>query len=454
MPTTFNSLRSRPLIKADYKGGPILHWMNRDLRMNDNWALIFAQQWAIKEKVPLIVLYNLVPDFLHGGLRQLAFKLQALEELEKTLKTKNISFVLVEGKKTDEEIVQFIHKEKIGGLVTDFFPLRISNQWLEHIKNNIQIPFYQVDAHNIVPCWIASPKQEFGAYTIRPKINKLLDQFLEDFPPIKKHPHSWNKKTPVHNWKKILKTSKTDRSVKPLTWIKPGEKAAIKMLKNFIEHGLADYAKKRNDPTLHALSNLSPYFHYGMLSVQRAATEIQKFDTNIVSQESYLEEAIVRRELSDNYCYYNQNYDNFNGFPAWAQKSLNEHREDPREYIYSLKKFEAGQTHDDLWNAAQKEMVATGKMHGYMRMYWAKKILEWTRSPEEAQKIAIYLNDKYELDGRDPNGYVGIAWSIGGLHDRAWFDRPIFGKIRFMSYNGCKSKFNVKAYIAYANSLP
>jgi deoxyribodipyrimidine photo-lyase len=453
MSATFNPVRSRQLINANFTNGPILYWMNRDVRMNDNWALIFAQQWAIKEKVPLVVLYNLVPDFLCGGLRQLSFKLKALEELQKSLSGKNITFALVEGQKTEEEIINFIHKEKIGGLVTDFSPLNVSKKWLEYITKNIQIPFYQVDAHNIIPCWIASPKQEFGAYTIRPKINKLLDQFLENFPPIKKHPHIWNKKTTPINWGKILKTSETDRTVKPVTWIKPGEKAAMQMLKDFIENHLADYAEKRNDPTLHALSNLSPYYHYGMLSVQRAAIEIQKFDNNIVSQESYLEEAIVRRELSDNYCYYNQNYDNFNGFPTWAQKSLNEHRDDPREYTYTLKEFETAQTHDDLWNAAQNEMVITGKMHGYMRMYWAKKILEWTTSPEEAQKIAIHLNDKYELDGRDPNGYVGIAWSIGGLHDRAWFDRPVFGKVRFMSYNGCKSKFDIKAYIAYANQL-
>jgi deoxyribodipyrimidine photo-lyase len=155
----------------------------------------------------------------------------------------------------------------------------------------------------------------------------------------------------------------------------------------------------------------------------------------------------VRRELSDNYCLYNQHYDSFAGFPAWARKTLDEHRQDPREYLYTLAQFEEAETHDNLWNAAQREMVETGKMHGYLRMYWAKKILEWTETPEEAVRIAIYLNDRYELDGRDPNGYTGIAWSIGGVHDRAWGARPVFGKIRYMSYNGCKSKFDVAAYI-------
>jgi len=169
--------------------------------------------------------------------------------------------------------------------------------------------------------------------------------------------------------------------------------------------------------------------------------------------EAFLEELIVRRELSDNYCFYNTHYDMFEGFPPWAQKTLNDHRKDHRPYRYSLSELEEAKTHDDLWNAAQMEMVKRGKMHGYLRMYWAKKILEWTASPEEALHVAIYLNDRYELDGRDTNGYTGIAWSIGGVHDRAWNEREVFGKIRYMSYNGCKSKFNVKSYVERITTL-
>jgi deoxyribodipyrimidine photo-lyase len=174
---------------------------------------------------------------------------------------------------------------------------------------------------------------------------------------------------------------------------------------------------------------------------------VKKHQIKSEKKESFLEELIVRRELSDNYCFYNDKYDQFEGFHPWAQKTLNEHRGDKREYVYSLEEFEEAKTHDDLWNAAQMEMVRRGKMHGYMRMYWAKKILEWTESPESALEIAIYLNDKYELDGRDSNGYAGIAWSVGGVHDRAWNERPVFGKIRYMSYNGCKRKFDIKRYI-------
>jgi deoxyribodipyrimidine photo-lyase len=218
-------------------------------------------------------------------------------------------------------------------------------------------------------------------------------------------------------------------------------------LKGFMREGLRSYDEARNDPTVDGQSNLSPYLHFGHISAQRVALAIRESDVGGKSRDAFLEELIVRRELSDNFCFYNRDYDRFEGFPSWAQTTLKQHLRDKRDYRYTLEQFESAGTHDELWNAAQMEMAKTGKMHGYMRMYWAKKILEWTESPEDALKIAMFLNDKYELDGRDPNGYVGCAWSIGGVHDRAWFERPVFGKIRYMSYNGCKSKFNVDAYV-------
>jgi deoxyribodipyrimidine photo-lyase len=211
------------------------------------------------------------------------------------------------------------------------------------------------------------------------------------------------------------------------------------------------YDERRNDPGANAQSGLSPYLHFGQISAQRVALEAEKYDRHLPSQESFLEELIVRRELSDNFCYYNDRYDSFDGFPDWARKTLNDHRSDPREHLYVLEILEAAGTHDPLWNAAQKEMVTGGKMAGYMRMYWAKKILQWSISPETALTDAIYLNDRYSLDGNDPNGYTGVAWSIGGVHDRPWFEREIFGKVRYMSQAGCRRKFNVERYIAGVN---
>lgn len=232
-----------------------------------------------------------------------------------------------------------------------------------------------------------------------------------------------------------------------------GEKAARNVLRSFLEQKLSSYEENSNNPTRQGQSDLSPYLHFGQISAQRVALEVLASAATGPARERFLEELIVRRELSDNFCFYNENYDTVAGFPAWARKTMGEHSSDKREYLYARHQFEEAGTHDGLWNAAQMEMVKRGKMHGYMRMYWAKKILEWSETPGEALDTALYLNDRYELDGRDPNGYTGCAWSIGGVHDRAWPRRPVFGKIRYMSFNGCKSKFNVNAYIDQVNSL-
>ena len=232
-------------------------------------------------------------------------------------------------------------------------------------------------------------------------------------------------------------------------WCTPGPRHGLNALNSFIVDRLAVFGKNRNNPTKVALSNLSPYYHFGQLAPARAALEVQKMAGKYKeSVEGYLEELIVRRELSDNFCFYNEHYDQICGASQWAQDSLDLHEDDEREYLYSLQELEAYQTHDDLWNAAQKQLVVQGKMHGFLRMYWAKKVLEWTESPKVALENTIYLNDRYSIDGRDPNGYVGCMWSICGIHDMGWKERPIFGKIRFMNYKGCKRKFDVKAFVA------
>jgi deoxyribodipyrimidine photo-lyase len=444
--------RIRILKQAEEKSGPIVYWMSRDQRAHDNWALIFAQEMALKQKASLAVVFCLVPQFLGATIRQYGFMLQGLQETERKLSEKNIPFFLTLGLPA-KEIQKFAEQNEISALVTDFDPLRLKREWKKGVLNRIDIPVYEVDAHNIIPCWIASPKQEFAAYTFRPKVKRQLSEFMDEFPNLKKHPFSWKEKSEETNWNKVKKSLNVDRKVLEVDWIKPGEKEAKQTLKHFVQHKLSDYDEKRNDPNQDGQSNLSPYLHFGQLSAQRVALEIRESSKTNSKQQAFLEELTVRQELADNFCFYNEHYDDFKGFPDWAKKTLNEHRRDRREYRYSLEQFETGQTHDDLWNAAQNEMVKAGKMHGYLRMYWAKKILEWTETAEEALKIAIYLNDKYELDGRDPNGYVGIAWSIGGVHDRAWFPRPIFGKIRYMSYKGAQSKFDVEAYIKKVNSL-
>lgn len=440
-----NEKRIRPLQKGDETNGPIVYWMSRDQRANDNWALLHAQQKAIETKRPLIVIFNLVTDFLEATVRHFDFMLKGLEEVESGLSEQNIPFKLLTGK-PEEQIPGFLKDINASVLITDFDPLKIKRIWKREVAKTISIPFYEVDSHNIVPCLYVSNKAEFAAYTIRPKVNKALIEFLDEYPAL----HKMKKSELTYDrtdWKKIKQSLTVDNNVKEVEWIKPGEKYALETLEYFLKEKFENYYSKRNDPTVDGQSNLSPYLHFGHISAQRVALETKRLNGNPDSEKVFLEELIIRRELSDNFCYFNKNYDSFNGFHEWAQTTLNEHRKDDREYIYNLQKFETAKTHDDLWNAAQMEMVNYGKMHGYMRMYWAKKILEWTKSPEVALKTAIYLNDKYELDGRDPNGYTGIAWSIGGVHDRPWFERPVYGKIRYMNRNGAEKKFDVKLYI-------
>ena len=425
--------------------GPVVYLMGRDQRADDNWALLYAIQLAKESGSQAEVLFCLVPGFSGAGLRQYGFMLRGLEKVALRLHSLGIRFNLLKGDPVTI-VPKFLDERKASGLVMDFDPLRGRQQWKERIATKIDIPFHEVDAHNIVPCRVASSKQAFGAYTLRPSVKRLIPEFLDEYPAL----------VPAGNHipgalafqaDGVLHELKPDPGVPEQNWLIPGEKEAMRQLEKFIEEKLDRYAADKNDPNLRATSGLSAYLHFGQLSAQRVALEIVKRVPASLSTAGFLEELIVRRELADNYCFYNPCYDSFEGFPDWAKKTLNQHRTDERSYAYCRDQFEQAATHDRLWNAAQNQMVKTGYMHGYMRMYWAKKILEWSASPEEALGTAIYLNDRYQLDGRDPNGYTGCAWSIGGVHDRAWSERPVYGKIRYMNDKGAARKFDVKKYV-------
>lgn len=439
--------RVHTVTEAPVRQGPVVYWMSRDQRAEDNWALLCAQEAALGRREALAVVFCLAPAFLGATLRQYRFMLDGLRETAARLAARRIPFFLLAGDPA-RAVPRFLREQAAGLLVTDFDPLRIKRDWQAAVARAAAIPFIEVDAHNIVPCRVASPKQEYGAYTIRPKIAAALVEYLGPFPALKRHSRAWQGRVPAPQWDRALASLGCDRSVGPVSWIRPGPAAADLTLKAFLQKKLAGYDEARNDPVRDGQSGLSPYLHFGQLSAQRVALEVRKAPAGRAARDAFLEELVVRRELADNFCFYNPYYDTAAGFPSWARKTLAAHRGDARAYRYPLRAFEEGRTHDPLWNAAQREMVLTGKMHGYMRMYWAKKILEWSVSPEAAMKTAVYLNDRYELDGRDPNGYAGIAWSIGGVHDRAWFPRPVYGSVRYMSASGCRSKFDVEAYIA------
>ncbi|KAM3866028.1 CPD photolyase [Diretmus argenteus] len=450
--TEFNTKRLRFIsdthkIKQNSDG--VLYWMSRDYRIQDNWALIRAQQFALAENLPLHVCVCLVvPKSDLSTLRHYSFMLKGLEEVATECKALDIQFHLLHGA-AGEVLPGFVSERGLGAVVTDFSPLREPLQWLEDVNKGLaeDVPLIQVDAHNVVPCWVASSKLEYAARTIRGKITKLLPEFLTEFPLVDKHPYTATRTAKPVDWTKTLASLQVDRTVGETEWAKPGTKAGVAMLESFIDLRLKHFATHRNDPNSAALSQLSPWIRFGHLSAQRVVLQVQQGGKDAgQSVSAFLEELVVRRELTDNFCFYNKKYDSIEGAYEWAQKTLKDHAKDPRPYIYSREQLEKAKTHDKLWNAAQYQMVTEGKMHGFLRMYWAKKILEWTSSPEEALSIALYLNDRYELDGQDPNGFVGCMWSICGVHDQGWAERPVFGKIRYMNYKGCLRKFDVAQF--------
>lgn len=431
--------------------GNVIYWMSREQRAEDNPGLLYAQQLAMAMETNLSVVFTLTGDYPGAMLRHYDFMIRGLLESAVSLHALHIPFHLLVGD-PPETLAGFLEEHGAGVVVTDFDPLRIKRQWVAASMQTSGAKFVEVDGHNVVPARFASDKIEFGAYTLRPKIRRHLDRFLEILPalrPMNRHAAMPELFSPAD----VLDSLRLDRSVGPVDWISPGSSAAAATLEVFITERLKGYAEQRNDPNLQMTSDLSPYLHFGQISAMRVAIEVLRQHPSDADSDAFLEELIVRKELSDNFCHYHSGYDSTAGFHEWAKKTHEAHRRDEREYVYTREQFEQGVTHDPLWNAAQLQMVRQGKMHGYMRMYWAKKILEWTESPAQAMEFAIYLNDTYSLDGRDPNGYTGIAWSIGGVHDRAWKERPVFGKIRYMNYNGARRKFDVQAYIRSVNEM-
>ncbi|TIH19177.1 deoxyribodipyrimidine photo-lyase [Marinifilum sp. JC120] len=440
--------RIHQLNSAEKSDGPIIYWMSREQRVRDNWGLLHAYELT-EGRVPLIVVFCLAPSFLGATLRHYDFMLKGLQQVERDLRCLGYDFVLLSGA-PDKVLPEFVSKVRAGAVVTDFDPLRIKRQWQDNLSRIINIPLIEVDGHNVVPVRFVTDKREYGARTIRPKIHRQLPEFLEEFPEFGPNGIRGDN-FPAVDWEQVRKCIVVDELVGPVD-LPSGEAFAHAALNEFVAYGLGDYADKRNDPNAEATSRLSAYYHFGQLAPQRAALIVADCLPGEGAQ-SYLEELIVRRELADNFCLHTPNYDSLDSAPEWALKTLAEHSADARAYLYTYDYFEQSRTHSALWNAAQNQMVRSGFMHGYMRMFWAKKILEWSASPEDALKITIALNDRYELDGRDPNGYVGALWSVAGLHDRGWKKRPVFGSIRYMNERGCRRKFDVDTYIEKWNSV-
>ncbi|MGH2905141.1 MAG: deoxyribodipyrimidine photo-lyase [Solirubrobacterales bacterium] len=422
--------------------GPVIYWMSRDQRVFDNWGLLHAQELAEAAGTHVRVVFCLLPRCGAASRRSYDFMLGGLKEVERDLFDLGIPFELRFGDVRDQ-----LHDA--GAVVCDFSPLRPSRARREALAESLAVPLIEVDSRNIVPAWQAADKHVYAAFHLRNRYKDLLPEYLTQMPdpaPQSGLPPSAFVNT---DWQAAAEFVEAEAFGPPVEFV-PGEAAAHDALTRFVEQRLNGYAEKRGLPDDDHQSGLSPYLHFGQLSVQRAVLTVRASGAPQADIDEFIDEAVVWRELSDNFCWFEPGYASFDGFPNWARETLTAHAGDAREIVYSLADFEAAATHDELWNAAQIEMIETGKMHNYLRMYWAKKILEWSESPAEAVRIAVLLNDRYELDGRDSNGYAGIAWSIGGVHDRAWQERPVYGKIRYMNYNGAKRKFDVEAYIKRA----
>ena len=444
--------RVRKLNEKAKGSGPVIYWMQRDQRIGDNWALNYAQAGARAAGTSLHVVFVLTPTFLGASIPHYMFMLQGLQQLANSLGEFGIGFHLLEGSPVDV-LPTFCRSLAAGLLVSDYNPLRAPRTWREDVARKISMAHHEVDAHNVIPPWVASSKREFAARTLRPKIHRLFDAYRIPVPEPKPMPKTQATAPGPIDWaKRLTRYSDRDPGV-PIATVKPGERAAHTAMETFLKNGLAQYDQLRNDPNVSGQSGLSPYLHFGQLAPGRLVNEVLRQKEAGMDVDAFLEEVLVRRELAENFCHYEPHYDRVDAFPDWAQKTLTTHADDPREYLYTLEQFEAARTHDPLWNAAQRQLVMTGKIHGYLRMYWAKKMLEWTVSPSDAMAIAITLNDRYSFDGRDPNGYAGIAWSIGGVHDRAFAERPVFGKIRFMNARGSRRKFDVDAYVTAMHAL-
>ena len=445
--------------------------MSRDQRLRDNWALLKAAELAADlDTVVCIAFASQLSTLFHVERRCVDFMVDGLKQVaSQAVAEYNMPFRVLElhdgdGGDVGSCFVRLVRELQASHIVADFSPMRHHKSWVASVcaaltAASLDVGMTQVDAHNVVPAWVPTKQREYGARTIRPKLCRALARFLTDVPQVRPQAVRRVKEVcgddalgspqGVGVWDSQM-AEMACQSAAPITWCSAGEDNARTMLEIFL-HRVATFKDTRNDASRfdHA-SNLSPYFHFGQLAPQRAIVETVRHNggSRNDGKAAFIEEALVRRELAENFVLYTEHYDDLRGAWDWARTTLADHANDEREYVYTEAQFEAGETHDELWNAAQRELVVLGKMAGYLRMFWAKQILAWSESPDEAFRIALYLNDKYSIDGRDPNGVVSVAWSVAGVHDQGWAERPVYGKVRCMKQSGCARKFSVPAYLA------
>jgi deoxyribodipyrimidine photo-lyase len=459
MPGLMTFLRPDPRVRVLREGEPdpggrcVLYWMQRAQRGRDNPALNLAIDLGNALRRPILAVFGLTAAYPAAQRRHYRFLVDGLSDVRSDLAARGVPLVVRIGEPS-EVVLALAREARPAIVVGDENPVHFGQFWRGAAARGLTVPFRTVDADVVVPSSLF-PREEYAARTLRPKIQRVWDEYLKPVP---------NPKARV-GWKDedlprgepsepdgLLERLKVG-GVAEVAGYRGGTAEALRRLRRFIAERLPRYATERNEPTPYATSELSAHLHFGHVSPVTIALAVRDGSAPRAGVDAFLEELIVRRELAINFVARNPDYDRLAGCPAWARATLAKHASDPRPILYTLARLEAGATHDPLWNAAQQEMVLTGRMHNYLRMYWAKKILEWSPDAETAFHVALDLNDRYEMDGRDPNGYTGVAWAIGGKHDRPWPERPIFGTVRFMGSERTRRKFDSDAYIARVRAL-
>jgi deoxyribodipyrimidine photo-lyase len=452
------AIRLNPRVTVRRSGAPnpegacVVYWMQRAQRAVDNSALDVAIELGNELSKPVVAFFAPVPFYPHANLRHHRFLASGIPDIEEGLSKRNVGFVL--RTYPDHSLIKFCEQVRPAIVIGDENPLREAEQWRVRATQYLKVPLWTVDADVVVPSRLLG-KEHYGARTIRPRLQELSLQFLVPTK-VAKARTPWNKPRALQSLsahEDFTAGWSLDRSVSPVENWQGGSKRALSVLADFVKHSLRNYPQDRNHPELCGTSHLSPYLHFGHIGPLTIAHAVQSASAPEAAKQAFLEQVIVRRELSVNFVRYNSYYDSFECLEPWADRSFAQHSGDRRPIVYDEEQLEQAETHDPLWNAAQKQMVLTGWMHNYLRMYWAKKILEWSPSVATAYQRAVWLNDRYELDGRDPNGYAGIAWAIVGKHDRPWFERPVFGQIRYMSYASTSKKFDSRQFIQNVRQL-
>ncbi|MGD1987447.1 MAG: deoxyribodipyrimidine photo-lyase [Desulfobacterales bacterium] len=436
------------------QGNFVLYWMQQSQRAEYNHALEYAVQQANQVGQGVLVVFGLMDDYPEANLRHYTFMLEGLQDTQTALGKRGIKMIVKKGNPAD---VALAVGEKASLIVCDRGYLRHQRQWRQKVAKDAGCRVVQVESDVVVPLEVVSNKAEYAARTIRPKIHKHLKDYLVELKPTKIKKSSLQlgvKGIGLSDINAVLKKMSLDRSVGPVSqFFKGGTAQARQTFSDFLRHRFKTYVENRNQPQTDDVSHMSKYLHFGQISPLFLALKVQGTDKRQKeAREAFIEELIVRRELAMNFVHYTPDYDSYRCLPKWAQKTLSEHKKDKREHTYTRRQLEDAKTHDEYWNAAMREMKFTGFMHNYMRMYWGKKILEWTSTPEQGFKTTLAINNTYFLDGRDANSYTGVAW-VFGVHDRAWFERPIFGKIRYMAASGLERKCDIQAYVKKVDAL-